>query len=113
MKKPTHVSHLLEQSQGMLKKLRAGTAEAERSLTALRSVLPPELAREVWSASLRGKTLTAFVQAAAWGTRLRYVAPKLTERVAAALGAPVEEVKVKVRAAPGRRGQTPSANDPQ
>lgn len=108
MKKPTPVSHLLEQGEGMLKKLRAGTAGAERSLAALRSVLPPELAREVWSASLRGTTLTAFVQTAAWGTRLRYVAPKLAESLAAALGAPVEEIKVKVRAGP-RRGQTPSA----
>jgi hypothetical protein len=108
MKKPTAVSHLLEQSEGMLKKLRAGTAEAERSLTALRSVLPTELAREVWSASLRGTTLTAFVQTAAWGTRLRYVSSKLTGPVAAALGAPVEEIKVKVRAGP-RKVQTPSA----
>jgi hypothetical protein len=106
MKKPTAVSHLLEQGEGMLKKLRAGTAEADRSLAALRSVLPPELAREVWSASLRGKTLTAFVHTAAWGTRLRYVAPKLTGPIAAALRAPVEEIKVKVRADP-RRGQTP------
>lgn len=107
MKKPTAVSHLLEQGEGMLKKLRAGTAEADRSLAALRSVLPPELAREVWSASLRGSTLTAFVQTAAWGTRLRYVVPKLSGPIAAALGAPVEEIKVKVRAGP-RRGQTPS-----
>jgi hypothetical protein len=108
MKKPTAVSHLLEQGEGMLKKLRAGTAGAERSLTALRSVLPPELAREVWSASLRGSTLTAFVQTAAWGTRLRYVTSTLKGPIAAALGAPVEDIKVKVRADP-RRGQTPSA----
>jgi len=106
MKKPTAVSHLLEQGEGMLKKLRAGTAEADRSLAALRSVLPAELAREVWSASLRGATLTAFVQTAAWGTRLRYVAPSLAGPLADALGAPVEEIKVKVRASP-RRGQTP------
>ena len=106
MKKPTAVSHLLEQGEGMLKKLRAGTAGAERSLAALRSVLPPELAREVWSATLRGSTLTAFVQTAAWGTRLRYVTSTLKGPIAAALGAPVEEIKVKVRADP-RRGQTP------
>jgi hypothetical protein len=106
MKKPTSVSHLLEQGEGMLKMLRSGAAGAERSLAALRGVLPPELAQQVWSAALRGKTLTAFVQTAAWGTRLRYVVPKLTESVAAALGVPVEEIKVKVRADP-RRGQTP------
>ncbi len=100
MKNPTSVSHLLEQGEGVLKKLRAGTAEAERSLAALRSVLPPDLAQEVWSAYLRGVTLTAFVQTAAWGTRLRYVVPKLMGPVAAAFGAPVEAIKVKVRAKP-------------
>jgi len=103
-KKPTPVSHLLEQGEGMLKKLRSGTLEAERSLAALRAVLPPELGREVWSAALRGTTLTALVSTAAWGTRLRYVVPKLTGAVAKGLGAPVEEIKVKVRANP-RRGK--------
>ncbi len=90
----------------MLKRLRSGTLEAERGLAALRAALPPELAREVWSAALRGTTLTAFVSTATWGTRLRYVVPKLTAAIAAELGAPVEEIKVKVRANP-RRGQTP------
>ena len=61
----------------MLQRLRAGTAEADRTLAILRRVLPPEIAVEVWSASLRGTTLTAFVQSAAWGTRLRYVIPGL------------------------------------
>jgi hypothetical protein len=99
-KKPTPVSHLLEQGEGMLKKLRSGTLEAERSLAALRATLPPELAREVWSATLRGTTLTVFVSTAAWGTRLRYVVPKLTGAIAERLGAPVEDIKVKVRANP-------------
>lgn len=100
MKKPTPVSHLLEQGEGMLQKLRAGTAQAERTLAALRAELPPEIAQEVFSASLRGATLTAFVATAAWGTRLRYVAPKLLPAVSQALGAPVEEIRVKVRAKP-------------
>jgi predicted nucleic acid-binding Zn ribbon protein len=100
MKKPTPVSHLLEQGEGMLKKLRAGTAQAERTLAALRAELPPEIAQEVFSASLRGTTLTAFVATAAWGTRLRYVAPRLLDGVGTALGAPVEEIKVKIRAKP-------------
>ena len=82
----------------MLQRLRAGTADAERTLAALRRVLPPEIAGEVWSASQRGTTLTAFVHTAAWGTRLRYVIPGLKGALAAELGVPVEEVKVKVRA---------------
>jgi hypothetical protein len=108
MKKPTAVSHLLERGEGMLKRLRAGTADAERTLTILRQFLPVEIGRQVFSATLRGTTLTAFVATAGWGTRLRYVAPALLAELGAALGKPVEEIKVKVRAAP-RRGQSPSA----
>src|SRR5262245_33716715 len=100
MKKPTPVSHLLEQGDGMLQKLRNGSFEAQRTLAALRAQLPPEIAQEVFSATLRGTTLTAFVATAAWGTRLRYVAPKLLGRVGATLGTPVEDIKVKVRAKP-------------
>lgn len=108
MRKPTAVSDLLAQGEGLLQRLRAGTAEAERALAALRHVLPAEIAAEVWSATLRGSTLTAFVRTAAWGTRLRYVAPKLLPEIAAALGVPVEEIRVKVRS-DMRRGQSPSA----
>ena len=93
----------------MLKRLRAGTADAEHTLTILRQFLPVEIGRQVFSATLRGTTLTAFVPTAAWGTRLRYVAPKLAGELGAALGARVEEIKVKVRAGP-KRGQSPSAN---
>jgi hypothetical protein len=97
MKKPTAVSDLLAEGKGMLQRLRSGTAEADQTLAALRRVLPPEIGREVWSASRKGSTLTAFVQTAAWGTRLRYVIPGLRSALARELGAPVAEVKVKVR----------------
>ena len=100
MKKPTPVSHLLKQGEGMLQRLRRGTAEADRTLAALQRVLPPEIAAEVWSAALRGTTVTAFVRTAAWGTRLRYVVPKLLDALAGELGTPVEAFKVKVRAGP-------------
>jgi hypothetical protein len=106
-KKPTAVRHLLEQGDGLLRKLRAGTAEADRTLAAVRDALPPEIAGEVWGASLKGTTLTTLVQSAAWGTRLRYVASHLTAPIAAALGVPVEEIKVKVRANP-RKGRSAS-----
>jgi hypothetical protein len=98
MKKPTAVSDLLGKGEGMLQRLRTGTAEADRALAALRRALPAEIGAEVWSAALRGTTLTAFVRSAAWGTRLRYVAPEVVGQVADALGKPVEEIKVKVRA---------------
>jgi hypothetical protein len=38
------------------------------------------------------------VRSAAWGTRLRYVAPKAVPAVAEKLGQAVDEIKVKVRA---------------
>lgn len=82
----------------MLQRLRIGAAEADRALAALRQALPPEIAAEVWSAALKGTTLTAFVRSAAWGTRLRYVAPQAAAKVAERLGQAVEEIKVKVRA---------------
>jgi hypothetical protein len=100
MKKPTAVSHLLDKGEGMLQRLRQGTAQADRALAVLRRRLPSDLAAEVWSASLRGTTLTAFVKSAAWGTRLRYVAPQLLEGLGKELGAEVTEIRVKVRAAP-------------
>jgi hypothetical protein len=98
MKKPTAVSDLLGKGEGMLQRLRAGAAEADQALAALRNALPPEIAAEVWSAALKGSTLTAFVRSAAWGTRLRYVAPGIVPTVADQLGRPVEEIRVKVRA---------------
>jgi len=98
MKKPTAVSDLLGKGEGMLQRLRSGAAEADRALAALRQALPPEIAAEVWSAALKGTTLTAFVRSAAWGTRLRYVAPQAAAKVAERLGQAVEQIKVKVRA---------------
>jgi len=82
----------------MLQRLREGTRDAERTLAALKRVLPPELAAEVWGAVLRERTLTILVRSAAWGTRLRYVAPRITSALAAELGVAIDEIKVKVRA---------------
>jgi len=97
-KKPTSVSDLLERGQGMLGRLRAGTRDADRTLQALRQVLPPELADKVWAAAARDGTLTVFVRSAAWGTRIRYLAPRFMEPLAAALGIAIERIQVKVRA---------------
>jgi len=98
MKKPTAVSHLLGQGQGMLRRLREGTADAERTLMSLKRVLPSDLAANVWGAVLRDAKLTILVRSAAWGTRLRYAAPEAAKALAAELGTAIDEVKVKVRA---------------
>jgi hypothetical protein len=96
-KKPTAVSDLLAKAPGALARLREGTQQAEQTLEALRRQLPVELAGEAWGASLKDGTLTVLVRSAAWGTRLRYLAPQLTEALAAELAAPVARLKVKVR----------------
>lgn len=98
MKKPTPVSDLLSQGKGMLQRLREGTQQADRTLAGLRRQLPPDLAREVWGAVLTDGRLVVLVRSAAWGTRLRYLAPQFREPLAAELGAAVDKVVVKVRA---------------
>jgi len=100
-KKPTSVSDLLDRGQGLLGRLREGTAAADRTLWALRRNLPPELADKVWAAASRDGTLTVFVRSAAWGTRIRYLAPRFMEALAAELGVELEKIKVKVRAGHG------------
>ena len=101
MKKLTPVSDLLSQGKGMLRRLREGTEEADRTLAGLRRHLPPELAREVWGAVLKDGKLVVLVRSAAWGTRLRYLAPQFREPLAAELDAAIERVVVKVRARQG------------
>jgi hypothetical protein len=89
---------LLDRGQGLLGRLREGTAEADRALAALRRSLPPELADKVWAATAREGTLTVFVRSAAWGTRIRYLAPRFMAALAADLGVEIASIKVKVRA---------------
>lgn len=91
---------MLAKGPGALGRLREGTAQAERTLAALRRRLPADLAGQVWGAGLKDGTLTVLVRSAAWGTRLRYLAPQITEALAAELAAPVSRVKVKVRGPP-------------
>ena len=85
----------------MLKRLREGTRDAERTLSVLKAHLPPEVAAQVFGASLKDGTLTVLVRSAAWGTRLRYLVPEFTDRLGAGLGSKIEKLKVKVRAERG------------
>ncbi len=97
MKKLTRVSDLLAQGQGILGRLREGTLAADRTLAGLRAQLAPEFAQEVWGAVMREKTLIILVRSAAWGTRLRYQAPRFKDTLAAELGIAIDRVVVKVR----------------
>lgn len=100
-KKPTPVSHLLAEGPGLLKRLREGTQGAERTLSLMKRHLPREVADQVFGASLKDGTLTVLVRSAAWGTRLRYLAPEFTDTLGAALGGAIDRIKVKVRAGRG------------
>jgi hypothetical protein len=97
LKKLTPVSDLLAHGSGMLRRLREGTLEANRTLAGLKGQLPPELAQEVWGAVMRDRTLIVLVRSAAWGTRLRYLAPRFKDALAAQLGSEIDRVVVKVR----------------
>ena len=85
----------------MLRRLREGTRDAERTLSVLKEHLPQEVADQVFGATLKDGTLTVLVRSAAWGTRLRYLAPAITDRLGAGLGGAIERLKVKVRAGRG------------
>ena len=100
MKKLTPVSDLLAHGQGMLRRLREGTLEADQTLRGLKRRLAPELAEQVWAAVMKDGTLTVLVHSAAWGTRLRYQAPLFKDALAAELGVVIERVVVKVRSGP-------------
>lgn len=81
----------------MLERLRQGSAQADRTLQAVREALPEDLAGHVWGAAVRDGQLTVLVASAAWATRLRYHAPGLKEDVAGRLGTALAKVTVRVR----------------
>ena len=85
----------------MIKRLREGTRDAERTLSVVKGHLPPEVADQVFGASLKDGTLTVLVRSAAWGTRLRYLAPEFTDSVGGRLGATIEKLKVRIRSGRG------------
>jgi hypothetical protein len=95
--KPTSVRDLLAKGQGLVERLRKGSAEADRALSAVREALPEGLGERVWGAAVRDGTLTVLVASAAWATRVRYHAPGLKDDVGQRLGVALERVQVRVR----------------
>lgn len=88
---------MLGKGQGVLERLRQGSAQANRALLAVREALPDGLGEHVWGAAVRERTLTVLVASAAWATRVRYHAPGLREDVGGKLDAPIDRVQVRVR----------------
>jgi len=97
--KPTSVSDLLGKGQGLLERLRQGSAQADLTLQAVRAVLPAGLGEHVWGATVRDRTLTVLVASAAWATRIRYHAPGLKDQAAQRLGIEIDRVLVRARPA--------------
>jgi hypothetical protein len=96
-KKPTAVSELLAKSHGMLERLRSGAQAADRTLTAVQSALPPELAARVWAARVQGTQLDVAVDSAAFASRIRYLESELRAAVARSTDLPVERCSIRVR----------------
>ena len=92
---------MLAEGSGLLKRLREGTRDAERTLSLLKEHLPKQVADQVFGASLKDGTLTVLVRSASWGTRVRYLAPEFTDTLGDALGGVIEKLKVKVRSGRG------------
>ena len=95
--KPLSVSDLLGQGNATLERMRAGARAADRTLEAARGALEAEVREHVWGATLEADRLVVLVDSAGWASRVRYAVPELKAGVAAALGAPVEKVAVRVR----------------
>ena len=93
---------MLGKGQGLLERLRQGSAQAQGALQAVQDALPEGLGAHVWGAAVRDRTLTVLVASAAWATRVRYHAPGLREDVSRRLSVEVERVQVRVRP-PGAR----------
>ncbi len=88
---------MLAKGQGLVERLRQGSAEADRALAAVRSALPEGLGERVWGAAVRDGTLTVLVTSSAWATRVRYHAPELKDDVGERLGMALQRVQVRVR----------------
>jgi hypothetical protein len=73
-------------------------AAASRTLTEqVRAVLPENLRPHVLSAVRRDADLVVIVDSAAWTARVRYAGRALGDAIAAAGGAPMGKLRVKVR----------------
>ena len=91
------LEQLLGNSGGALQALQAGAAVARKTLEVARGVLPAELAPHLWAANFVDGEVSLLFESAAWATHARYAAEAWREPLAAALGEPVNRVKVKVR----------------
>lgn len=96
MQKLKSINELLQSDGRRLGALKSRSAERSVVLQHVRAALPPQLREIVESAGLAHGRLTVGVAGAAWASRLRYATDMLRLRVGAALGQPIQSVRIKV-----------------
>lgn len=111
-----HLHKLLNKPDGPLGQLRHSGQMRESLRAAVCSLLPPELAAIVHSAAIEDGRLRLGVTGSAWAARLRFLAPRVRQRLAApgadwAWG-PVDSVEIHV-AVPPTQGMPNKAVEPR
>jgi hypothetical protein len=98
--KPRSVGDLLQSPTPRLRHL-AGRARAAITLREqVRNALPETLARHVTQAAAKQQELTIWLDSGAFCARLRFEIPRIRAALGAALGTPIERVRVRVQ--PGK-----------
>jgi hypothetical protein len=90
------INELLHSGGNRLGALKVRSAERSVVLQHVRGALPPPLGEFVETAGLAHGRLTVGVAGAVWASRLRYATDTLRRRVGAALGQPIQSVRIKV-----------------
>jgi hypothetical protein len=96
VQKPRSINELLRVGGKRLTALKLRAHERTAVLELVCAALPPRLAETVVSAGLEHGRLTIGVVSAPWASRLRYVTDALRLQVGAAMGVPVQSVRIKV-----------------
>src|SRR5882757_2338328 len=96
VQKPRSINELLRAGGKRLGALKIRAQERTVVLEHVCRALPPKLAETVVSAGLEHGRLTIGVASAPWASRLRYVTEALRLQVGAAMGVPVQSVRIRV-----------------
>jgi predicted nucleic acid-binding Zn ribbon protein len=99
MRKPIPISELLALGRNRLQTLQAGADSANRVLGAVQRALPPDLAAQVFGASVdEAGVLTVLVPSGAYATRLRYALPERLAAIEADVGGgAIRRAQIRVR----------------
>src|SRR5262245_11898402 len=97
MHKPRSVADLIQSGTPRLSGLLNRAKAASSLRDEVQSLLPERLRPHLSHASERQGELTLFVDSAAFCARLRFEIPRLIGLASAALGRPIQRIRVRVR----------------